>query len=160
VLLWGFSAGGNFGTTFAQWRPYRTLGFVRYYSNLRGIPVDVSRIASIPALIIVGGADSVAGIEDSQRAWREGRAANAPWAFLVHPGQVHGSAEGIIGSSGLMLKWIEPVLAAQRPSSGSGSATSSARRFTRDSVWLANDATEITVVPRDRAGDGDRTATS
>jgi hypothetical protein len=161
VLLWGFSAGGNFGPTFAQWRPDRTLGFVRYYSNLRGIPVDVSRIASIPALIIAGGADSVAGIEDSERAWRAGRAANAPWAFVVHPGQAHGSAQGILGSSAFMQKWIEAVLSAQRPSSGSDSAASSARRFTRDSAWLANDATgEITVVPRDRAGDGDRTATS
>jgi hypothetical protein len=60
-----------------------------------------------------------------------------------------------------MQKWIEAVLSAHRPSSGSDTATSSAKRFTRDSAWLANDATgEITVVARDRAGDGDRTATS
>jgi len=161
VLLWGFSAGGNFGPTFAQWRPDRTLGFVRYYSNLRGIPVDVSRIANIPALIVAGGADSVAGIEDSERAWRAGRAANAPWAFVVHPGQAHGSAQGILGSTVFMLKWIEAVLSTQGPSSGSNSASSLARRFSRDSVWLANDATgEITVVPRGGAGDGDRVATS
>jgi hypothetical protein len=153
VLLWGFSAAGNFGPTFAQWRPDRTLGYVSYHSHMRGIPVDVPRIAGIPALFIAGGADSLAGVEDAERSWRAGRAANAPYAFVVHPRRVHVTVEGLLDASHLMRGWIEAVLSARGPADGAGSGSTSLRPIRREAGWLANAVTGEIARNADYAGD-------
>jgi len=153
VLLWGFSAAGNFGPTFAQWRPDRTLGFISYHSHMRGIPVDVPRIAGIPALFIAGGADSLAGVEDAERSWRAGRAANAPYAFVVHPRRVHVTVEGLLDASHLMRGWIEAVLRARGPVDGVGSGLTSLRPIQREAGWLADAVTGEIARYADYGGD-------
>jgi hypothetical protein len=140
VLLWGFSAAGSFGPTFAQWQPDRTIGFIRYHSHLRNVPVDVHRITSIPALLIAGAADSIAGFEDAEQAWRAGRAVNAPYALVIHPRQGHVSVDGLLDASYLMRGWIEEVLRARRPVGASARATS-LRTVERNAGWLADGAT-------------------
>jgi hypothetical protein len=141
VLVWGFSAAGSFGPTFATWQPARTLGFIRYHSHMRGVAVDVERIAGIPALFIAGGADSIAGIEDAEQAWRAGRALNAPYAFAIHPRQAHASVDGLLEASVLMRSWIEAVL--RTPNSTDSASTGLSRRRTvdLDEGWLGNSIT-------------------
>ena len=140
VIVWGFSAAGSFGPTFAQWRPERTLGFVRYHSNMRGVPVHPAGIADVPALLVAGGADSVAGVQDAEQSWRAARAAGAPWAFAVQPGQLHYSVDGLLQASPLMRGWVAAVLSMRVPDGGSTTAATP-RPVALEAGWLANAAT-------------------
>ena len=110
LLLWGHSAAGSFGTTFAAMHPARTIAFVRYNSNSRGLPVDLTTIARIPGLIFAGEKDTTAGIEDSEHLWKSGRALQAPWTFAVVPGAPHGSAEAVRKANDLALPWIQAIV--------------------------------------------------
>ncbi len=93
ILIWGHSAAGSFGVTFAATQPSRTIAFVRYHSHSRGLPVDMKTIAHIPALIFAGGKDTTAGVEDSETLWKAGRSVDAPWTFALEPDATHGSPE-------------------------------------------------------------------
>ena len=115
VLFWGFSASGSFGTTFAMLNPARTIGFVRFNSHSRELPITVEALRSIPALLLAGGDDKVAGTEDAEKLWRQGRALEAPWTFGLQPGQGHGA--GLEVATAFMLSWMEGVLR-QRISGG------------------------------------------
>lgn len=108
LLFFGGSAGGSFGTTFAMLHPTRTIGLVRYNSHSRGLPIDVERIRSIPALLLAGGDDQVAGTEDAEKLWKQGRALEAPWTFGIQPGQGH--LAGFELATAFILSWIEGVM--------------------------------------------------
>jgi pimeloyl-ACP methyl ester carboxylesterase len=108
LFFFGGSAGGSFGTTFAMLHPSRTIGLVRYNSHSRGLPIDVERIRTIPALLLAGGDDQVAGTEDAEKLWRQGRALEAPWTFGVQPGQGH--LAGLELATAFILSWIEGVM--------------------------------------------------
>jgi hypothetical protein len=69
LLFWGFSASGSFGTTFAMLHPNRTIGFVRFNSHSRELPVAVEALRHTPALLLAGGTDAVAGSEDAEKLW-------------------------------------------------------------------------------------------
>ena len=58
VLLWGWSSAATFGMTFAQMHPARTVGFIQYHTNLRGIVPDMAQLQRVPALLIAGGKDT------------------------------------------------------------------------------------------------------
>lgn len=107
LFFWGFSAAGNFGSTFAMLHPERTIGFVRFQSNLRGLPMDPKVMRDIPALVIASDADKIAGLEDSQRAWEAGRRIGAPWTFLMQPGRAHG--QGLDAATDFVLSWTAGV---------------------------------------------------
>lgn len=111
LLLWGFSAAGNFGVSFAATHPERTLGFVRYHSNMRGLAVDLSHLGGFPALIVAGENDDVAGVADSRDFYHQGREHGAEWTFLLEPDMPH-YPEGaeFDASVARMLPWIEQVL--------------------------------------------------
>lgn len=117
LLLWGFSASGSFVTTFAAAHPERTLGFVRYHSHARKLPVNMTVISKLPALIIAGADDQTAGVDDAGDLSRQGRATRAPWTFAVHPQQAHGG--GLSESKTFMLAWIEAVTRQRLVGSGS-----------------------------------------
>jgi pimeloyl-ACP methyl ester carboxylesterase len=108
LLFFGGSAGGSFGTTFAMVHPSRTIGMVRYNSHARGLPIDVERIRTIPALLLAGGDDQVAGTEDAERLWRQGRALEAPWTFGIQPGQGH--LAGLELATAFIVSWMEGVM--------------------------------------------------
>lgn len=142
LILFGFSAAGNFAVTFASWRPERTLGFVRYHSNLRGIGVDTAILAGIPSLTIVGARDDVAGTEDSQRLWQVLRSRGAPVAFVSHVGQPHGSIDGLVEAGSLMRAWIEALVVsmpALKPRTRSARAPGAI-----EEGWLVDDSTKRT----------------
>jgi hypothetical protein len=109
LLFWGSSAAGSFGTTFAMLHPTRTIGVVRYKSHSRNLHIDVESLRTIPALLLAGGDDPVAGTEDAEKLWRQGRAVEAPWTFGIQPGQGHGGS-GLEPATEFMLSWIEGVM--------------------------------------------------
>jgi hypothetical protein len=108
MLFWGPSAAGSFGTTFAMWHPERTIGFVRYDSHLRGLAVQVDVIQDIPALLLAGGADEVAGTQDAKNLWQQGRTLGAPWTFGIEPAQGHG--QGLDKATAFTLFWMKGVI--------------------------------------------------
>ncbi len=116
LLFWGSSAAGSFGTTFAMLHPARTIGVVRYKSHSRTLHIDVESLRTIPALLLAGGDDPVAGTEDAEKLWRQGRAVEAPWTFAIQPGQGHGGS-GLEPATAFMLSWIEGVMH-HRPAGG------------------------------------------
>jgi hypothetical protein len=131
LFFWGHSAAGNFGFSFAALHPDRTLGVVFYHSNMRGARVDVKTTGSVPVLLLAGEKDTVSGIEDAHRLWELGRAAGAPWAFAIQPGEPHESAEGFKKANLLMLPWAAEVIR-QRVSK------SQLRAINEHSSWLGN----------------------
>jgi dienelactone hydrolase len=142
MLFWGWSAAASFGTTFAASQPERTVGFIRYHAHRRGLSDDAQRLKQIPALLIAGGKDETAGVEDAQAFWKLGRAAGAPWALVVEPGSPHFSLEShALTAKQLVIPWIAAVLR-------SGLA--------RDGAWLAN--TDASIIASDGGFAGDKAA--
>jgi hypothetical protein len=109
-VLWGASAPGNFGTTFAVLHPERTVAFIRYHSHRRGSPTDVNALRNIPALLIAGSEDEVAGTDDAEALWKDGRTVKAPWTFVIEPGVPHASEASVVSSQELILPWIAAVV--------------------------------------------------
>ncbi len=133
LLLFGWSAAGTFALTFAALNPERTIGFIRYHSHLRDLPVDVESAAHVPALLLAGDADETAGVEDSEALWKRGRALGAPWTFGIEPGMSHGSTEGFQRANNVMIPWVRAVFQLRlRPEDGS------LRPVSERAGWLAN----------------------
>ena len=133
LLLWGHSAAGSFGTTFAAMHPARTIAFVRYNSHSRGLPVDLTTITRIPGLIFAGEKDTTAGIEDSERLWKSGRALQAPWTFAIAAGAPHGSPEAVKKANDLAIPWIQAIVTQRLMNS-----TAALRPVDDASAWLAS----------------------
>jgi hypothetical protein len=136
LLLYGQSAAGSFVATFAGLHPGRTIGFVRYHSHSRGLPLNLETIAQIPALIFAGEKDEVAGIEDSESLWRSGRTLQAPWTFALEPGVSHQSREALKRANELAIPWVRAVLALRLDTSDTG-----LRRVDGASGWFASSST-------------------
>ena len=138
LLLWGHSAAGSFGTTFAAMHPARTIAFVRYHSHSRGLPLDLTTIARVPGLIFAGGKDTTAGVEDSEHLWKSGRALKAPWTFAVAPGAPHGSPEAVKNANDLAIPWVRAVVTQRLTNS-----TTALRSVDDASAWLASGTTVV-----------------
>jgi len=110
VVIFGLSAAGNFGPTFAALHPGRTIGIIRYHSHLRGLVVDTSTLASVPALTIVGARDDATIAQDSRNLWSALRARNAPWAYVSHFAQPHVSIDGLVEAGLTMREWTEALI--------------------------------------------------
>jgi hypothetical protein len=124
LAFWGWSAAAGFGPTFAKEHPQRTLAFIRYHTNQRGILVDLDTTKVIPALLLAGGKDTSAGVEDTESLWRRGSASGAPWSFVIEPNVPHGIIDGNAGiefftnSSQLMLPWLTAIMRQRLPQLG------------------------------------------
>ena len=119
LLFWGFSSQAAFGVSFAQLYPERTLAFVRYHVHLRGLPRDRSNLTAIPALIIAGGKDPTAGVDDAAEMFRAGRLARAPWTFVVEPDAAHASPEiHAVTARQLTIPWMTAVIRQRLSASG------------------------------------------
>lgn len=133
MLFWGFSAAASFGTTFAAIHPDRTLGFVRYHTQRRGLSQDLQPLKQIPALLIAGEKDETAGVADAESFWKLGRSVEAPWAFVIEPDSPHSSPEIHVKTArALTIPWIAGVLD-QRLSPRGG-----VRPVTNSQAWLAD----------------------
>lgn len=136
LLFWGHSAAGPFGTTFAAMHPDRTIAFVRYHSRERNKPVDLSIAKHIPALLLAGGKDTNAGVDDAETLWKSGRSVGAPWTFVVEPDAPHGSEEYLKKANDLVIPWIAAVLRQRLSPDGA-----TLRAVTDGSAWMGNNRT-------------------
>jgi hypothetical protein len=119
LLFWGWSAAAGFGPSFARLHPDRTLGFIRYHSHLRGLPVDLETAKTIPALLFAGAAEGPEIPEDSRNLFRSGRAVGAPWAFVLQPGVPHEiRLVDMMRTNPLVVSWITAVARERLPQSG------------------------------------------
>jgi dienelactone hydrolase len=155
LVLWGHSAAGSFAATFAGARSPRTIGFVRYHSHSRGLPLDLKTIAGIPGLILAGERDTIAGVEDSAALWESARAVEAPWTFAIEPGAHHASWSGeeLRKSNQLAIPWVRAIFTRRVRDDGS-----SLRPVDQTSGWLASHAS-LEVAPA-ASFRGPRTAAS
>ena len=137
LVLWGHSAAGSFATTFAGSRSPRTIGFVRYHSHSRDLPLALATIATIPALILAGEHDTIAGVEDSASLWESARALEAPWTFAIEPGAAHASwsLDQMRKANQLAIPWVRAIFTRRVPDDGS-----SLRPIDQTSGWLASHA--------------------
>jgi hypothetical protein len=111
LVFWGHSAAGNFGVTFAAAYPERTTAFVRHHSSMRGITTDHNSLKEIPALIIAGERDDVAGFQDSEQFWLAGRQHSAPWTYVLEAGVAHRTAPKQFDDAlELQVAWVEGML--------------------------------------------------
>jgi hypothetical protein len=125
LLFWGYSASADFGSTFAAWRPTRTVGFVNFLFDFgavmrRGLVVDRIALRTVPALILRGSDEDSALVARTRVFWSAERGKGAPWTFAVLPGQAHWSPRWDTADtakvaleepgSSLTLRWMEAVL--------------------------------------------------
>jgi hypothetical protein len=136
ILLWGHSAAGSFAASFAILQPQRTIGFVRYHSHRRGLPLDMKVLRGVPALILAGGKDDIAGVEDSEDLWKQGRSLGAPWTFAVEPDAPHGSEQSLKKANDLVIPWITAVFGQRLSPSGAV-----LRRVDDSSGWMGDNRT-------------------
>jgi len=137
-VLWGWSGGAAFSSSFAQLHPERVAAFIRYHIHRRGVPLNLGIVGSIPALIMAGGKDQTAGVEDAQELWKSGRAVGAPWTFAIEADAPHGpSGEMLLQSChDLIIPWIGGVLRQRLAADGY-----TLRRIPSGSGWFANNQT-------------------
>jgi hypothetical protein len=111
LLFFGWSATASFGTTFAELHPDRTIAFIRYHTHRRGMTANLDVLKNIPALIIAGGKDETAGVQDAEEFWASGRAVGAPWTFAIEPNATHGDEDVLYKTANdLVTPWIAAVL--------------------------------------------------
>ena len=118
IITWGHSATGTFAATFAALYPERTMGFVRYHSHLRGVPVDINKSKVVPGFMLTGEKDGTAGIEDSRIFFENGRKQNAPWCMGITPGAGHSATARVTGNgdeSIVMQSWIRQIAGQRLP---------------------------------------------
>ncbi len=146
VVVFGFSAAGNFAATFGSLYPERTVGLIMFHSNLRGIPFDTAKLATVPALSITGGNDDVAGTQNADSLWRALRARNAPWAHVIQVGQPHYTLDGLVEAGFAMRSWTEALIGARM---GATAGTRAPSLILRDSGWYLSRSTYETAAARD-----------
>jgi hypothetical protein len=145
LLVFGFSAAGNFAVTFAAAHPERTIGFIQYHSNLRGLAVDTLALAKVPGLLITGALDERAGSEDSRSFWLALRSRQAPWAFVNHRGQPHFSVDGAIEAGPLMREWARGLLSSRLAPASPGNLVP----LRASDGWVVHDSTWATMPASD-----------
>ena len=95
LLLWGFSAGGQFAYDFACFAPERVIAFVvnkgGYYHPVPPTPEAMR----IPALMFIGGKDLQRRIDAIDTLYSLGRAENAPWALTVERTRAHEPGDSV-----------------------------------------------------------------
>jgi hypothetical protein len=142
LAFWGWSAAAAFGTIFAQQYPQRTLAFIRYHAHRRGVAVDLNRTGAIPALLLAGGKDTNAGVDDAEDLWKSGRTRGAPWTFVMEPNVPHGMIDGninvefISNSNQLMIPWLTAVMRQRVPA-----AADRLRSIDPMSGWMGDNRT-------------------
>jgi hypothetical protein len=115
LLLHGFSNGGYFGFTFAQWKPERVIAFCLNKSGFAAAPLDAALLAT-PGLFIYGELEVAKGLPTVVPGLvREGRSRGALWAELLEWGRGHEEGE----VERVMLPFFADMVAARYPKDAS-----------------------------------------
>jgi hypothetical protein len=116
LLIWGFSAGGEFSYDFACFAPERVIAFVvnkgGYYHPVPATPGAMK----VPALMFIGGRDATWRIDNINTVFADGRALAAPWALAVERTMAHDEGDSI----NLSQPFFHAILPLRLPLDGVG----------------------------------------
>lgn len=109
-VFWGWSAASNFGPSFSQLHPARTLAFIAYHGALPNVDSYMSVLKRIPALLLNGARDTTSGTTAAERRWTAARADDAPWTFAIEPDAEHADEKALMASQTLIVPWVVAVV--------------------------------------------------
>jgi dienelactone hydrolase len=89
LMLWGFSAGGQFNYEFVAWRPSRIIGFVVNKGGIYFSALLSDRARKVPALMFIGEKDLERRKDVIKGIFAVNRHAGALWALLEEPSIGH-----------------------------------------------------------------------
>ena len=89
LLLWGFSAGGEFNYEFACWKPARVAAFVVNKGGYYFTHLAPAATRAVPGIFFVGGKDEAFRIQSIQGIFAVNRQAGAAWKLSVEPDAGH-----------------------------------------------------------------------
>ena len=139
IIMYGHSAGAQFGFNFACWKPDRVRAIVCVKSGpLPEPPRGVS--ANFAALFIVGERDQPGRVREVARSFAAGRSKGARWCLALQPNAGHG-AEGCRDLAEAFIQAINSA-APERPRYAELAASDNLQTTaTTDSnwSWLPND---------------------
>jgi hypothetical protein len=135
LLVEGFSNGGYFSFTFAQFVPSRVIAFCLNKSGFARAPLDVAFLA-VPGLLIWGSEESSAGIPTViHELVQQGRIQHALWAELKEWGVTH--EEG--GAERIFAPFFAEMIAARYPAGATPlKADVPLRALSEASGWLGD----------------------
>jgi dienelactone hydrolase len=106
LLLWGFSAGGEFNYEFVNWKPERVIGFVVNKGGIYYTALASQAARKVPGLLFVGGKDLDSRVQTVTGLFALNRRAGALWALAEEPAAAH-----VIGRSrDLAIMFFEDIL--------------------------------------------------
>ena len=123
LVLVGHSAAASLPGIFAATNPGRVVAFVRYHAGMLAVlGGDIQTLGGIPALFMIqqgdDGYDNVPPTWRSRDYWRGGRAASAPWTYVMDPTADHGSEEALRTANRLLIPWLTSVIHQRLPVNG------------------------------------------
>jgi dienelactone hydrolase len=131
----GLSAGGPYAYGIATRNPERAVGLVLRVAAAFDL-ADPTESHSTPALVIIAGAESIAGINAFNRTmFNVHRTAGAPWAFAEEPGAPHHWLSNAVLE--LVVNWVETVFEQRLPASPNGPL----RPVAESAGWLGDPVT-------------------
>jgi hypothetical protein len=117
LLLWGFSAGGQFNYEFACWKPEKTLAFVVNKGGIYYTALAPLETRSVPAIFFTGGSDLVFRNEIIEGIFAINRRLGAIWTYASEPAIKHE-----IGlSRSLAILYFNDIIALRMPKESSNS---------------------------------------
>lgn len=122
LIVLGFSGTGALFAHFVGYAPDRVLAAI-LTNPAQSDPYGMDRVdlqpksMAVPELIIVGGADDVAGTQRNFDYFRKYRSRGAPWVFLVQNGIPHCC---VINTKRFVLNWLDEIIKLRKPASTKG----------------------------------------
>ncbi len=89
LLLWGFSAGGQFNYEFVCWQPARVAAFVVNKGGYYFTHLAPAGPRAVPGIFFVGGKDEAFRIQSIQGIFAVNHQAGAVWKLIVEPDAGH-----------------------------------------------------------------------
>lgn len=89
LLLWGFSAGGEFNYEFACWKPARVAAFVVNKGGYYFTHLAPAATRAVPGIFFIGGRDEAFRIQSIQGIFAVNHQAGADWKLTVEPDVGH-----------------------------------------------------------------------
>lgn len=111
LLLWGFSAGGQFNYELTAWKPERVLAFVLNKGGIYFTALTPSAAREVPGLLFVGELDLPSRRQVVEGLFALNRRAGARWALVRERGRAHELGQ----SPELSRMFFEDVLALRLP---------------------------------------------
>lgn len=122
LLLWGFSAGGQFNFEFAAWQPERVAAFVVNKGGVYFSALTSAATRAVPAMLFVGERDLPMRTTVVEGLFALNRRAAALWSLVHEPGVSHELGQ----SRELGMLFLEDSLALRLKSSSSAMRAASA----------------------------------